>query len=77
MKLKLRGLGYRIMNICYNLYSFFFNYTNFIYLHIPSNIYIKSYKKRLILLSPSKVLIKVLFSNILYLKKVGPYFKIG
>lgn len=31
------------------LYYFFFNYTNYFYLYVPSNIFISIYKKRAIL----------------------------
>jgi hypothetical protein len=51
IKLKIRGLGYRIRQLCDNLYYFFFNYTNFFYLYVPNNLIIKSYRKRFLLLS--------------------------
>src|ERR1700727_2083266 len=34
-KLKLKGLGYRVVRICKNLYRFYFINTNFLYLHLP------------------------------------------
>jgi len=51
IKLKIRGLGYRIRQLCDNLYYFFFNYTNFFYFYVPNNLIIKSYRKRFLLLS--------------------------
>jgi hypothetical protein len=41
VKLKIRGLGYRIRKVTNNLYYFFFNYTNMFYFNIPNNILIK------------------------------------
>lgn len=77
IRLRIRGLGYRIRKISSNLYYFFFNYTNMFYLHIPNNVLIKWYKKRIILLSNDFFILKLLFSHILLLKKVGPYRLLG
>jgi len=41
IKVKIKGLGYRIRKISNDLYYFFFNYTNMFYLYIPNNILIK------------------------------------
>jgi len=73
VRLKIRGLGYRIRKISNNLYYFFFNYTNMYYFYIPNNILFKWYKKRAVLLSSDFFLLKLLFSQILLLKKIGPY----
>lgn len=73
IRLKIKGLGYRIRKVSNNLYYFFFNYTNMFYFNIPNNIMIKWYKKRLILLSNDFFLLKLIFSHILLLKKLGPY----
>lgn len=73
VRLKIRGLGYRIRRISNNLYYFFFNYTNMYYFYIPNNILFKWYKKRAVLLSSNFFLLKLLFSQILLLKKIGPY----
>jgi hypothetical protein len=51
IKLKIRGLGYRIRQLFDNFYYFFFNYTNFFYLYVPTNLLIKSYRKRFLLIS--------------------------
>src|ERR1700761_5957670 len=40
VKVKIRGLGYRIREIAENFYYFFFNYTNYYYFHCPYNIII-------------------------------------
>lgn len=73
IRLKIRGLGYRIRKISDNLYYFFFNYTNMYYFYIPNNVLFKWYKKRAILISSNFFLLKLLFSHILLLKKIGPY----
>ncbi len=73
IRLKMKGLGYRIRKISKNLYYFFFNYTNMYYFHIPFNILLKWYKKKVIFLGSNFFILKLLFSNILMLKKIGPY----
>lgn len=73
IRLKIKGLGYRIRKVADNLYYFFFNYTNMYYMQVPKNILVKWYKKRIIFLSNDFFLLKLLFSNILLLKKLGPY----
>jgi hypothetical protein len=43
------------------------------YFNIPNNILIKWYKKKIIFLSNNYFNLKLLFSHILLLKKIGPY----
>jgi hypothetical protein len=43
------------------------------YIHVPKNIIIKWYKKRIIFISNNFILLKLLFSHILLLKLLGPY----
>ncbi len=73
IKIKIKGLGYRIRKISNELYYFFFNYTNIFYFYLPNNILIKWYKKRIILISNDFYSLKILFTHILLLKKLGPY----
>lgn len=73
IKIKMRGLGYRIRCISKNIFSFFFNYTNFFYFFVPRNLLVKSYKKRMILVSNDWCLLKLVLSHILLLKRLGPY----
>ena len=73
IKLKIKGLGYRIRKVTTNLFYLFFNYTNIYYFNIPRNVIIKWYKKRLILVSWNFNLIKLLMSTIIILKSIGPY----
>jgi len=41
IRLRLKGLGYRIRKVTRYLYYFFFNYTNMFYFYLPKNILIK------------------------------------
>jgi len=73
INIRVKGLGYRIRKVVNNLYYFFFNYTNMYYFYIPNNILVKWHKKRLVMFSDDFVLLKMVFSNILLLKNIGPY----
>ena len=77
VRLKLRGLGFKIRKISKNLYYFFFNYINIYYFYIPKNLIIKWYKKRILLISNDFMLLKLVFSQILLLKNLGAYRLIG
>jgi hypothetical protein len=43
------------------------------YFNLPSNILLKWYKKRIVLVSNNFFILKLLFSNMLMLKNIGPY----
>lgn len=73
VKIKIRGLGFRIRKITNSLYYFFFNITNYYYFNVPKNILLKFYKKRLLLFSNNWSDLKLLLANLLLLKKLGPY----
>jgi len=77
IKFKLRGLGYKLRKICNNLYRFYFTRTNYIYVHRPKNILIKSRKKRIILLSNNSNIIHSFFKHLLLLHPIGPYNRKG
>lgn len=77
VRLKIKGLGYHIYKITNNIFSFHFQYINFFYILIPYNIIIYWYKKRIILISNNYCLLKIIFKNILILKKLGPYRLLG
>jgi hypothetical protein len=77
LKLKLRGLGYRFKKYCNYLYRFYFTKTNFIYLHLPIDILIKSRKRRIILIGSNYARLRMLYSAILCLKQPGPYNRRG
>jgi len=51
IKLRIRGLGYRLYSISDLTHFFFFNYTNYYYFFNPKNLLVKTYKKRMLLFS--------------------------
>ena len=73
VKLKIKGLGYRIKKISDNLLRFFFGSTNFFYLHIPLNVIAKVKKRRILLVSNNLVILKSLLAHLLLLKKLNVY----
>lgn len=73
IKLKIKGLGYRIKKICSSLFRFFFGSTNFFYFHVPLDVLVKVKKRRLILLSNNLVVLKTLLAHLLLLKKLSVY----
>lgn len=73
IKLRIKGLGYRIKKIGSYLFRFFFGSTNFFYFHVPFNVLVKVKKRRLILLSNNLVILKTLLAHLLLLKKLSVY----
>jgi len=73
LKLKVRGLGYRIKRITSNLFRFFIGTTNYYYSHIPFSFYIKARRRRMIAFSNDKKLLSDIFIDIIALKKLIPY----
>jgi len=73
VRLKIRGLGYRISKISSSFFRFFFGHTNFFYLHAPKDIIIKSRKRRLLLLSNNLFALKLVLAHLLLLKKLSVY----
>lgn len=51
LKIKLRGLGYRVRSLADSVHMFFFNYTNYFFFFCPSDVIVKLYRKRILLLS--------------------------
>lgn len=77
VKLKLKGLGYRIKKYCIHLYRFYFTKTNYIYLHVPKYMIVRSRKRRMIIVSSNYSLLRTVFVHILLLKSTGPYNRRG
>lgn len=77
LKLKIRGLGFRIRFVSKSLCFFFFNYTNNYYFHVPSDLIVKIYKKRIFLFSYNWSRLRLIFVHFLFLKKLGPYRRLG
>jgi len=72
-KLRLKGLGFRIVKLANGLYRFFFNKINYIYFNVPKNI-IMHYKQRvLIFLSIHWDILKMVIIHLLSLKKLSIY----
>lgn len=51
IRFRITGLGYRIRCLSPNLVTFFFNISNYYYLHVPVNLLVKRYKKRMFFMS--------------------------
>jgi len=73
VKLKIKGLGYRIRKLSKSLYCFFFGHTNLFYLHVPSTIIVKARKRRLLMLSNDISVLKKVLAHLLLLKKLSVY----
>ncbi len=73
VKLKIKGLGYRIKKMSDNLLRFFFGSTNFFYFHIPFNVIAKIKKRRILLVSNNLIILKTLLAHLLLLKKLNVY----
>ena len=73
IRLKLKGLGYRIMHISKNLIKIFFNRSNFFYVHLPTTILFRYKIRRLFFLSTKLVDMRLLIINLLLLKKYIVY----
>lgn len=77
LKLRLKGLGYRIRRFSRRLYRFYFTRTNYIYFHLPIRLIFKKKKKKIILLSTDYHLVRLVFANLMLLHRVGPYNRRG
>jgi hypothetical protein len=69
LRLKLKGLGYRIIHISTFLIKIFFNRSNFFYIHLPKTVLFKYKIRRLFFLSTKLTDIRNLLINLLLLKK--------
>lgn len=77
LKLKIKGLGYRIRRYAKALYRFYFTRTNYIYFHVPVNVIVRRRKKRLLLISSDYALVRLVFAHLMLLHTVGPYNRRG
>ena len=73
LKLKVRGLGYRIKRLTDNFFRFFLGTTNLFFFHVPKNILIRVRRRRMLLVSCDLSLLHLVFSHLLLLKKIIPY----
>lgn len=74
LKLKLKGLGYRVVRICHYLYRFYFINTNFYYLHLPMSVFLKIKNRRILFFSFDLQALRLVFVNLLLLNKSFIYF---
>lgn len=72
-KVRLRGLGYRIRRMTKNLYRFFFGINHYFYLHWIPDIFLKHYRRNLIVISHNKIKLNDIFAHLLLLKKLDFY----
>lgn len=75
--LKLKGLGFRIMNVTRNLIKIFFNRNNFFYMHIPLCILLKNRTRKLFFISSCNESLSVIILGLLYLKEFIIYRQQG
>jgi len=72
-RLKLKGLGFRVVRMGKNLYKFFFTQINFIYVHVPSCVILRTKGRRLIFFSAHYNILRLLIVNMLLLKNLVIY----
>jgi hypothetical protein len=73
LRLKLKGLGYRIVHVSKNLIKIFFNRSNFFYVYLPITILFKYKIRRLFFLSTKLTDLRNLMITFLLLKKYIVY----
>lgn len=73
LRLKVRGLGYRIKSLASNFFRFFIGTTNWYFFHAPRGIYVRVRRRRMLLVSLCASLVFLVFSHLLLLKKIIPY----
>lgn len=73
LRMRLRGLGYRIIRIARRLLRFFFAVNHYFYFHIPNNVYIKRRGRELYIISTNKMQLNDIFHHLLHLKKLDLY----
>lgn len=73
VKLKIKGLGYRIRKISKSLFCFFFGNTSLFYFYAPTNVIVKARKRKLLLMSNNLSILKMVLAHLLLLKKLSVY----
>lgn len=73
VKLKIKGLGYRMREFCPKMVRFFFGSTNFFYLHVPRNVLVKMKKRFCLLVSNDLSILKSLLAHLLLLRRLSVY----
>lgn len=73
IKIRVRGLGYRIKNLAKNLLRIFLGFTNYIYVHIPYDVIARARRRRLLLMSWNYNILTDILAHLLLLKPLIPY----
>lgn len=73
LRLKVRGLGYRIKSITPIFFRFFIGTTNLYFFHAPLDMYVRVRRRRMLLVSRNVHLLHLVFSHLLLLKTIIPY----
>jgi hypothetical protein len=73
VRLRLKGVGFRLKRISSKIFRFFFNLSNFFYFHLPDKFVFSVKKKRLLLISNELDKLKTVLSHLLLLKNLGAY----
>ena len=77
LKVRIRGLGYRMRTVSSSLIQLFFVHRNFIYFYVPPRILVNARKKKMVFISTDRWLIHSLFTHIVLLKKSAIYQRMG
>ena len=73
-KLKLRGLGYKVISgLRRKVIKFFFAYNHFFYLHVPKDIFFKKIKRKFFFYSNNLSILNDIFAKLLKIKKMDFY----
>jgi ribosomal protein L6P/L9E len=73
VKLKLRGLGYRIRRLTKFFFRIFLGFTNYIFLHKPENVFLKTRRRRIIMMSSNYSALRTIVVHFLLLRNLTPY----
>ena len=73
VRLKVRGLGYRIRTVSKNLIRFFLGTTNYLFFHVPKDVLARAKRRRLLLVCNNYSNLRLFYVNLLLLKKLIPY----
>ena len=72
LKLRIKGLGYRVRKIYNKLYKFFFS-TTFFYFHVPKNMFFRVKRKHILCVSNNFRILKTVFNYMFLLNKLNVY----
>jgi len=73
IRLRLKGLGFRIRQFSKSVYRFFFTLTNYYYFFVPKNVILKVKSRKLFFISLDLYVLRTLIVHLLLLKKLTVY----